>query len=418
MLDRSVAPEAKELVQLDIPKPKIVHLSSGIPLLLMVDSNHPVISLEIILESGRLFENAEELGNSYFTSKMLTEGTHAKSAAEIAKELDFVGSFLEIVPGIDSVTIKLHALKKFFSASADLLFEILENAAFPKREFEILKDIRIHNIRSQLANNNQLAQVSFLERLFGGQHPYGRLISPEIVQESLIEEAEQFYRNKLFNNAKLLLIGDVTNEVSWVDKKLNQLDFHQLRPESQSVSTSSGIETILKDNSTQASIRVGDLCPSRTENNIHLINISNMLLGGFFGSRLMKNIREEKGLTYGIHSQISHQKKASFWMVSSEVKKEDASQVLEEIQSEIDLLIQEGVTDRELLTLRNYAKGKLLSAIDSPFSLAAMYKVLFLNDISFDYHQEYLDTLEIVSSEDVSNICNRYFSWNTGVIVS
>ncbi|MEQ8580974.1 MAG: pitrilysin family protein [Marinoscillum sp.] len=406
MPDRSVAPEATAVARPHLPQPREMMLGN-IPVTVVNQGLQPLVLFEIAVPVGRWEEPSP--GLAFYLFKMLTEGTSRKSSEEIAEAFDFFGSHLEVTPTLDGVSIKLYTLNKFFPALLELLVEMLTESVFPESEFNTLKQIRIEQVRQQHAKNNAFANLKFREMLFGKNHPYGLLMDVEMVEKITYQDLLRF-KSALLTTPQLYISGLVTDEeIGAIDRCFGKVAFHtrqasgKHRPE-----TTKQLE-VTREDSTQASIRLGKIIIDRTHPDIHLLKITNELLGGFFGSRLMKNIREKKGLTYGIHSSLIHLQNASYWTISSEILREKTEVAQQEILKEIGRLKSEPPGSEEFKMVINYMKGKFLNSFDSPFSSLEMIKGLKQAGLSDEYFYSFLDTLDTVRPEDLGEMATRYF---------
>ncbi|MFT4739097.1 MAG: zinc protease, partial [Paraglaciecola sp.] len=165
---------------------------------------------------------------------------------------------------------------------------------------------------------------------------------------------------------------------------------------------------IEQQDSEQVSLRQGMFSLSKKDLAIHTLGIANTMLGGYFGSRLMKSIREEKGYTYGIYSTLVHTIDHSYWMLGSELVKEHKQDALDQIEKELEKLATVPPDVRELETMKNYLKGKLLSSVDSIFTKIGMIKGLKLYGLSDDYFEQYLQTINSIKPDDINLAVNKY----------
>lgn len=415
-LDRTQAPRSSPITKLNLSNPKISITSNGVQILELHDESTEVIYLEIVLASGRWME--EPFGVGYYASKLLAEGTSKYSSAELALAFEVMGAHLQIAPGLDHISVRLFALKKNFSKSFDLLQHIFQEANFPEKEFEMLRDIRFQEIKNQFARNSQFATSKFQEALFGAKHPYGQISTVDNLKGITIDDVKTYAKNNLWTGPKILLVGNIKSEVDKVSNWIQKLKIDHFRlPQHQLESSKSPI-LINRQNSTQASVRLGSLTINKHQADIHKLSLTNMLLGGFFGSRLMKNIREKKGLTYGIYSQIAHLNNASYLMVSAEVEKGNSEQVISEIQKEIKKLQSEPPAYSELEVVCNYARGKLLSSIDSTLSLASIFKSQLLFGLTNDYQDKFLQELNEIKPQTISEMASKYMNLDQEVVVA
>ena len=266
----------------------------------------------------------------------------------------------------------------------------------------------VQQIKQQEAKNNVFASLKFRELLYGSDHPYGRKVTIEQAKEVTLDNVKAF-STSIVTQPTIFLTGKVTaSEVSILSKYLDQIEFKEsLKSESFGIIPGQST-SISKEGSTQASIRIGKLMIDRKHPDIHLFKITNEILGGYFGSRLMKNIREEKGLTYGIHSSVLHLQRSSYWTISSEVLKDKVNLAMEEIDKEIRTLQNEAPSDEEMQMVTNYMKGKFLSSFDSPFSSHNMIKSLVLDGVDTNYFYNYFDAIQSVTGEQISETARKY----------
>ncbi|MEQ8470632.1 MAG: pitrilysin family protein [Marinoscillum sp.] len=408
MLDRSVAPPAVSIERPNLPSLDEIKINDGLRVHVLNQGAQPVVLFEIVIPVGRFQEPTP--GLSYYLFKMLTEGTTSKSSEQIASIFDFYGSHLEITPTLDYVSIKLYALNKFFPQLLKLLTEMLTESTFPSKEFETQKAIRTQNIKQQNAKNTVFASFKFRELIYGQTHPYGRIITPEQCQLTTREELLAFAPS-VRTKPQIFVTGQVTEEIiRSVSECLSTIDFNEF-PDSEKAEIIGGkSETITREGSTQASLRIGGFTIDKHHEDIHRLKITNEILGGFFGSRLMKNIREEKGLTYGIHSSILHLQHSSYWSIGSELLADKVDLGISEINKEISILQNNAPNPHEMEMVTNYMKGKFLSSFDSPFSAHDMMKNLILNDLSDQYFFDFFDTVQNITAEEISTTAQKYFN--------
>lgn len=408
ILDRTKAPEAHDIIFPIIPVTQEFRLSNGIDFTILNQGNQPVVLLEMVFPVGR--GNEPVPGISYYVSKMLTEGTLRRTSEQIASVFDFYGSHLEISPTLDAVTIKLYTLNRFFPELAQVLLELIQDSIFPEKEFEVVKRIRVQQILQQHAKNNSFAGLKFREALFGDAHPYGEIITEEKAEQITIDDVRAF--GKAFSvKPEIFLAGLVTDkEIQVVTDTFGQAVFDHKLESNPSQKPPKGLDVdIVREDSTQASIRYGIHTISRRHPEVHKLKITNNLFGGFFGSRLMKNIREEKGLTYGIHSSLIHLQEASYWQVGTEVLRDKVDLVKEEIAKEIKQLQETPPSPNELHTVISYMKGKLLTTFDTPFNAIHTIKDVKLNGLGMDYFEDYRETLATITPEDICEMATKYF---------
>ncbi|MFT6881564.1 MAG: zinc protease [Marinoscillum sp.] len=407
MLDRSVAPAASTITRPTFPTVERINVGD-VEMNILNLGEQPVVLFEMVFPVGRWEEPAP--GLAFMLFKMIQEGTEKHNSEEIAELLDHHGSYLEITPTLDNVSIKLYTLNRFFPKLISLLAEMLSIPNFPEKEIITLKSIRLEQIKQSHARNNAYANLVFREMLYGKNHPYGQLIEAEMVdlitKESLLEA-----RKLLSYKPTVFITGMITKEeIEEVNKAFKEIKFIDA-PSRRSVDfEQTPSKNLIREDTTQASIRIGCHSINRNHADIHHFKVANELLGGFFGSRLMKNIREEKGLTYGIHSGMLHLSEGSYWSVSSEVLKDKMSLAQHEITREIERLQNEPPSAEEFAMVINYLKGKFLSSFGSPFSTHDMIKGHILAGLPEGYFDEFLNTLDTMKPHHVNEVLRKHIN--------
>ena len=167
----------------------------------------------------------------------------------------------------------------------------------------------------------------------------------------------------------------------------------------------------------QTSLRIGYYTLPRTHGDIHKLAIANEILGGYFGSRLMKNIREDKGYTYGIYSKVSHMRYSSYWQIASEINKEHRLDALNEIRNEVNRLREEIVSDDELNLVKNYMLGSFLNHQNSVFNRMYLFKVVLLNQLDKNYFVDRISTINNITGANLRDTYRNYFFVDSAVIV-
>ena len=408
MLDRTIAPAINPIEQVPIPEAKQVTLDNGVSLFYINAGQQPVIRLEIIFMAGKWFE--AQPGQSFFTAKMLTEGTESYSAKEIAGLFDEFGAFVDVTPGFDRVTVTIHLLTRHLQGVLPLVKEVISTPIFKQSELESAKKRKRQQLLVDLEKNNFLAAQMFTEKIFGAEHPYGRLLKEEQIQSIERQTIVDFFHQHFRGNYEVIMCGKVgKHEVDLVNRFLGQ--------EPSRVLTEVKVDPLpyvpsysyeAKENSLQSSIRLGMPFINRNHEEYLDMIVVNEILGGYFGSRLMSNIREQKGYTYGIRSVVSSLKHASFWAVSTDVKKQFWQQTLEEVHLELSNLKSHKVPEEELVTVKNYMLGTFVSSIDTPFALADKFKTIHYSGLDYGYFLQYFQSIKEIDVDRVLALSQKY----------
>ncbi|WP_338873742.1 pitrilysin family protein [Spirosoma sp. SC4-14] len=411
VLDRTQSPAFQIIQEVRLPAFQTFSLDNGIPLYLIDVPHQPVLRIECIFEAGTWQEKIP--GTSFFAFKMLTEGTANRSSAQISEYFDRYGAFLELNSGPDRASVVIYCLTKFLPDILPLLRELLTESTFPQKELEDLRNITLQNLRVNYEKNAYLAGVLFRKQLFGAQHPYGRSQRPEIIEqlsrESIVDFYEQDIRNRPY---QILLAGHASEtEVILINRALGQFPIqkNEVSPIDHTIAGEDHLPILAeKSDSVQSSIRVGRRLFTRAHPDFFRMLVTNEVLGGYFGSRLMKNIREEKGFTYGISSNMPSFRRDGYFLIGTDVNKENTQQTLDEIRKEIRILQTEPVGQQELDTVKNFMAGEFVGSLNTPFEIADRYKVILLDGMPANFLTTYIERIRSVTPEDIMAMANQY----------
>lgn len=418
MLDRTIAPAAEPVGHVSIPEFSKRNLENGVPVYFLNSGDQDVLKIDIILDSGVKYETKS--GSSFLVSRLLTAGTSNKSASEIATELDYFGAFTETSSGFDSISVSVYCLKKFAKPILSLLTDLLTNSSFPENEMQTVIRQKIHELSVSEQKNSLVAAKRFRHSLFGVNHPYGKVLVAEDLRNITRDDVIDFYQNSFFNNTKVIVTGKVDDDIlDLIEGSFEKFPTNSLPPQTGVIEPLSTNQVITRQDSMQSAVRLGNLTINKHHHDIHKLHITTSLLGGYFGSRLMKNIREDKGYTYGIGASIAHLQDASFMVISTDVVKEYTRNTVVEIRKEINRLKTEVVESSELETLKSYLSGKFLSGIDTAFNIAGKFKAVEIHGLGYEYYNNFLKTLQEITPEQIMQTAIDYYPEDlmTSVIV-
>ncbi len=406
-LDRTQAPPFQLSRNYSLAQPEVFQLSEEIRFFLFRDIQQDVVKLEMVFSAGKWFESKP--GISHFTSQMLQKGTLARNSFQVAEAIDSLGAHLEITPGFDVVSISLFSLRKNLLAAFRIVIELLSEPAFDESELRLMKDIFIQNLKVNNEKPSVVASKEIRKAVFGNDHPYGSAIVESEVAQITSADLKQFFQKELKLNS-VFLVGRLSPEE--VDQITRLIPTTLLRKKTSPMYTPTTGKSVVirKEGSVQTSIRLGKKCIARADNLKYFDAVMfNHLLGGYFGSRLMKNIREEKGLTYGIYSSLHHFQNDSFWLIGAEVNRENATRAIDEIRFEIKALQNELVSQDELEVARNYFIGSWQSENSTLFSVAEKIQTLHLHGLPEDYYAHLLEYIQHITPVQIQSIANTYF---------
>lgn len=418
MPDRTVAPPFKRSTSFALLQPEKVTSTNGAEIFFVLGGSQDVCKVELIFSAGRWFEKVH--GASYFTAQLLSKGTKDKSSFEIAELFDRNGAHLEINAGLDYVSISLYSLTKNLEPSLALLRELLLESIFPPKELDQLKSIYLQNLKVNREKTSFQASNLIRKTIYGEQHPYGRESEEEHVnalqQEHLTKHYFQF-----FKSCTVLVSGKVAeHHQRYITDTIAPLAFNLLEYKSEAEFETKKLprQILEKEGSVQSSIRIGKKIIGRSHRDYPDVLFLNHVLGGYFGSRLMKNIREDKGLSYGISSALHTMAKGNHLVIGADVNRENLNLTFDEIGKELKRLRTERIEVSELETARNHFVGSLQLEITTSFAHADKVKNILLFNLPQDFYQNLINRVDNISSDDLIRVAEMYFTEDSFVEVA
>ncbi len=412
MLNRKIMPAVGTIAHIDIPQYQTAELANGIPLHIYKAGTQPVVKLDIVFRGGRTSETQRLAAAA--TIKQLREGTTTRTSAEIAEYLDFYGGTLYPTDSMDTTGFTLYCLSKHLESILVLVVDLLCNPIFPENELQTYIANSQHGLRIDLDKNDTMAYRMATAAVFGDEHPYGYNSTEEmygkLTREHLIE-----YRNENFvaENCFIVASGQIEDtEIALFNRFLSQIPKSgTAQKEIILPAKKPYTDRILhqsKKKSLQSAICLTRPFVTRTHPDFIDCSILNVVFGGYFGSRLMSNIREDKGYTYGIYSSIGRMKHEGYWLVSAEVGKKVAKKALHEIYFEMERLQNERIGDEEMSLVRNYLMGQYLQQLDGVFSTSNVMRELINVDLPMSFYGKTIARIKTISPERLQELAQQY----------
>ena len=411
-LNRKLAPAFKTIDKIDIQHAVSNTLDNGIKVYTIDSGSQELTKIEFIFKAGMYYQSQPLLASA--ANNLLETGTKTYSANELSDSIDFFGSFFECAVEQDFASLALFSLNKYLDKSLHYVEDIIKNPTFPKDEF----DIYISNKKQKhLVNSekvNVLARRRFSELTFGEKHPYGVAVKNEDFDKLTIESVVDFYKTFYHSgNCTIIASGKLSeNLIETLNRFFGKESWGQIQPipvpQVEIETTKQQKHFIEKPDAIQSAIRVGRLLFNKKNPDYFKFQVLNTILGGYFGSRLMANIREDKGYTYGIGSGLASLVNSGFFFISTEVGADVTNQTLKEIYKEIKLLREELVDADELETVRNYVLGQFLRTVEGPYSLADKFKAIWEFDLGYDYFENYFKAVKTITPEEIKALANTY----------
>lgn len=413
MLNRKIQPTVNPIEHIDMVKAEKRMLSNGIPVHFVNAGTQDVVKIDFIFEAGTWFQPVNLVAS--LCNSMLEEGSLNFTAAEIAEKFDFYGAHIQLTVDQNQGFVNVISLGKYLPAILEVMEDLIKRSIFPEYELEVLID---KNKQKWLLENEKvrtLCQKKFTQVMFGDAHPYAINNKLEDFDVVTCEDLMQFYRKFYHSeNCHIIAAGMIDEQVlNLLDKHFGGDDWAQeqaAKPEYGICTDPVKMHHVEKASGIQSAIRVGKFWVPKTHPDYHALSILTTIFGGYFGSRLMTNIREEKGYTYGIGSFVLTLKQASYLVISTEVGNEYIEPTLAEIAVEMKRLQTELVSENELETVKSYLLGEFLRDFDGPFALAGSFKAI--NDFGLDYtfYDEALKILRNITSAELRTLAQQYLN--------
>ncbi|WMX15146.1 pitrilysin family protein [Aureispira sp. CCB-E] len=414
MINRSKAPHIQTVGTLNLHRPIVHQLSNGIPVYEVSLGSQDVIKLELIFKAGRWCEKEKLIAR--ITSQLLKAGSHQHNAEQLADFFEYYGASLNIYDGFNTVNIQVYCLAKHLKMLLPMLEELLTTPAFPTEELTKLLKRNRQNLKVQLQKNDVVAYRLFTEELFGSEHPYGYNSSEDSFDKVTLTSIQQHFKdNYTANNCTIFVSGKVsTTIIELLEQHFGSLPSSTTAPAPQwelaSLQLPKKIHQVLSDDSLQASIRIGRRTFSREHPDCDQFYMLNMVLGGYFGARLMQNLREENGYTYGVYSSLETLRYSGYWYIHTDVGKDVKDAALTEIYREIERLQDSPIPLQEMEMVRNYTLGMQLTALDGVFNVASILKSLVTADLDDSYYYKFIQTIKTITPEQIQAMAQKYLN--------
>jgi len=411
-LDRSLAPPINLLTTIPLAEAEKININKNVSAYLIKGGKKNIIRLQTYIKAGRWHEPQKLVAQ--ICARMLKEGTKNYTAKQLAQKIDFYGATINAKAHLDYTCITLYTLKKFLPQVLELQTEILNNAIFPEKELDTVLNNSIQQLKVNLEKTNYLASTAFLSEIFGEDHPYGYKVNEIDYNAINTDILKHFYNKKYPQPATVYISGKFGDEdLSIIQKNYNNsfagADIKNILPKNEHAYHPTK-KIITKPNCLQAAIRIGFPAIPKTHEDRFALNILNIILGGYFGSRLMKNIREEKGYTYSINSSIQSYLSGNYFLISTEVGKEVCDAAINEIFIELKRLQNEPISESELQLVKNYICGALLRLIDGPFKTAGVLKDLYDFDLNTRYFADYIAKVKTITANELLTCAQKYLN--------
>lgn len=382
---------------------------NGVDIHVINTSEYEVIRVSFVFHAGTRSQQHPFVASA--TANMLAEGSKDYTSQQLAEKLDYYGSYFDVNIDRDYVYITFCSLKKFFAQTAELIEQIILYPTFPEKEVATYCAKRRQQLTIERRKVETRAREQFAQAIFGEDHPYG-ISSDEKEYDSITRvQIENHYR-RLYTaqNCMIVCSGSISEDVLLqISKIAEQIPstaecFNDQIPPFKTSHTN----IVKHEGALQSSIRMGRLLFPRTHPDFIPMQVLSTILGGYFGSRLMQNLRERNGFTYGVFSAMVNFQHTGYLALATQVGKEVTQAALEQIAHEINILRTEKVEEEELMLVKNIMAGEMMRILDGPFGIADVTTENILCGFDNSHIQHNLERIRQTSSEEILSLAQKY----------
>jgi zinc protease len=412
MLNRTEAPHIKDAIEFDLqlkPYDKMV-LDNGVEVYAIDAGAQEVLQLELVFYAGNSYEKNNAVAAA--TSFMLKNGTSTKTAFEINEHFEYYGAYCNRSCQNETASVSLHTLSKHLPVLLPVIKEMITDSIFPEEELTIYKQNSRQQLLVSLQKCDFVANRLIDAYLFGEQHPYGKYIVAEdydaLTTAQLKDHFQQYYLN---GNCVIFVAGKLPADLFTIlNEQFGKLALQpgNKQPIVNKIAPATQKKLLMMQTVCREQIRIARPFPNRNHPDFMKMMVLNTVFGGFFGSRLMGNIREDKGYTYGIHSYVQNHFQDTALLISTEAGKDVAEATVQEIYNEMKLLREELIDEEELLLVRNYLIGNILGDLDGPFHIIGRWKNIILSNLDGQYFYDSINMIKNIPAEELKELANKY----------
>jgi zinc protease len=411
MINRKTGPAINKIDKLLLPEYETYTLPNGIKICEVNSGTQEIIKFEIFHKAGRIMEDFPLAGRA--VSSLIKDGTLTRNSAQLSEAIDFYGASIKSASNMDYSYSTLFCLTKQFANVIPVLHDMYSNPSFPEDETEKFKNLNIQKLKEELTKNEVLAYRQITEEIYGKYHPYGYNSTADdylaLTASKLKDHFNNYYGS---DNCHIFISGYITDEVRRMTAELfgslkkatKKKEYshvaHDIRAKKINITTR---------NEHQCALKTGRHLFNKNHPDHAAFFMLNVIFGGYFGSRLMMSIREEKGYTYDISSNIDQYLHDGCFYVSTEASPEYVDPILREVHHQMDILCQEKVGDKELDMVKNYLMGTFLNMLDGPMNISSVMKSMILTDKTPEYFINFSQDLVNMSNERIMEVAQKYF---------
>jgi zinc protease len=414
-----IRPEILSLKAPSFPTHETFDCGNGVMLYGFNGALNDILRIDLVFEGGRWAEQKPLVADA--VARMFKSGTNSKNALQIETGIDQLGATIKAHAGYHGFTISLFTMRKYLPQVLNIFLDCWMNVNFPESELAIFKKNALAKLKVNEQKADFLAEMAFKEQLFGEHHPYGYTTKSTFIKALHHDDLKKYYNEHVSRSLPRIYIGGRydDHDIQIITEKFGQLGFslpkaaliHTLTPDP------IPFKHVHKKGLSQVSIMMGKRLFNKLHPDYPSFILLNTIFGGYFGSRLMKNIREDKGFTYGIYSTLQTYRNDGAFFVQTDTSNEHLNECLSEIKNEIHNIQHELVSAEELLQAKNYLMGKYLTRVDGPFAQMETFKNFHTEGVPIEYFNVFTDVILETKPATLQELANTYLNAESMICV-
>ncbi len=417
MLNRTKAPDLKPIDHIDFVKPQIFDITSEVKLFFMKDVPNETARLDLYFDAGNI---RGEKGIPSFVSSLLLSGTDTKDSIQINQEIDGLGGFMDSGISAEDSVLSIYSLRENLLPILHVLADSITNVAFHEKEVKEIVSDKKQKYQQNLEKVSFLAQHEFQKKLFSSSEKYSKVVDASFYEDISIRDLKKFHQEYYLNGLrKVVVVGNL--EQDEIDEIIDTIGaWAKQSPTNfeENIQHLPGRYHVPKEGAIQTAVRCGKILFNKTHEDYLDFLVLNTILGDYFGSRLMSNIREDKGYTYGIGTMLAEYNNIGYLVIATEVGSHVKEDTLKEIKFELKRLQNEFVDPEELSLVKNYMLGQLLKSADGPYSMMDLYLGAHIHGFDFEFYNKAIQSLHSITAERIQELAKKHLNWDDMVVVT
>ena len=394
--------------------PRKVAMPNGVPMYLLDGADKGVVRFDLLFKGGYAVQDKPL--QAMFTNRMLREGAGTLTAAEISRRLDYYGAWIDMYSSQNCNHITLYTMSKHFVPLLHVLEEMVKKPQFPQENLDTVRN----NNKAYFTINSQkvdvVSQRHFEHSLWGSGHPLGHVVCADDYDAITRDDINDYYSRYYGScNCTMFLSGSVNDAILAAVENcfgatawgcVNECTPIEVAPPA----SLPGRSVIHIPDTMQSAVKVGFMAMDSSHPDFLKFRFLSVLLGGYFGSRLMSNIREDNGYTYHIAAELDAYGHRNAFMITSEAATEYVEPLLKEVYREMERLVAEPVEESEMELVRNYIMGELCREYEGQSAKSEVFINTWLSGVDFSSVNRYIDEIKSVTPSDLQRLAREYFS--------